>query len=203
MSRQSKFLIDHACINDLDEIVALHMSSFSRRDHIGLLFGISFVRTMYRWFLSSDNCYVLAARLNGRLAGYISVSDTPYDRPVMRHCLGAAALGLLRRPWIVFNQALLQRLLSSFRGSRQDFGRNVENYAQVGFTAVSNECRGLGVATRLRGAAVDESKRRGSRYLFTGMRESNIASRKPYEKLGFSELPELRSRGYVYFGKEL
>lgn len=197
-----EYRVRPANIADLDAIVALHMRCFTTSDNIAMQFGHHFIRTAYRWFLTSDMTAVLVADTGSELAGLTAISDRPYSVPMLRACWKAAGVGLLQRPWLLLHPDLLQRLATSV------FLRRHEHYtdgksAQIAFTAVSPSYRRRGIATSLREEAFRLSQQRGREYMISAIRRDNGAMRQVAEKSGFIVAEELSNRTYVHMVKHL
>jgi len=197
-------IIEPATRNDLPSVIALHIECFTPSEHLGMLFGKKFIAACYDWFFSSGQGFILVARSENRIVGAISVSDRPYEAFIMRTCKKQVVCSFVRCPWLIFHPAILKRIIWSLKSRiSQTTAQRVQGCAQEGFIMVSRDLRGQGLATRLRQEAMSHCILRGAACFFSYMKATNIASRRPYEKLGFTEVRELASRGFVCMRRDL
>jgi hypothetical protein len=80
-----------ACLDDVPELVTLHLACFSTRDHLLMLFGDSVLHSAYRWFVGSRNTFTVVATSAERIVGLCTACRGPYNRPMVIH----SALALL------------------------------------------------------------------------------------------------------------
>jgi ribosomal protein S18 acetylase RimI-like enzyme len=184
---------------DLATLTALHLACFSEDDHLALMLGRPFIRAVYRWFLTSPDTLVLAARIGDRIVGLTALSSRPYNLPMLRACKGQALLGLLRRPWLAFRPDWLGRLASLLLPRTPP----LQGVAQIAFTGVEPEVRGHGVGRALKLASLQACREWGVAAVTTGVRRDNLAARALNARAGFVEIPELSSRRLVQLHLDL
>lgn len=191
-------LVAQATERDLEEITALHLECLSPSVNLASLLGAAFVRAAHRWFITSETTCVIKATVDGELAGFTTLSETPYTVPMLLACRRQALASLLLRPWLLLDSRVFWRLMSRLRRSSSEAvgGKNV---AQVGFTAVSPRFRRRGVGARLKAASIDECRRRGSSGLLTGVAAGNRASIALNERFGFREVEAAASGQLRYY----
>jgi ribosomal protein S18 acetylase RimI-like enzyme len=195
--QEDKISITYATPDDVDALVALHYRCFTEKDHIALKFGKRFIVSTYKWFITSPLTFVLIAKRGKELVGFQSVSDRPYDVPMLLANWKAAFRGLLARPWLVFHPELLRRLKYFIVPPEKKTlpGRKV---AQLAFIGVDPQVRGLGVGKLLINATIAACRSRGMDALITGVKKQNLRSLSMLESAGLVIAPELETKRFVY-----
>jgi len=185
---------------DINALVDLHGTCFSKEDHIPVRLGRPFIQAVYRWFVSSPDTHVLVARQGGRLVGFTAFSDRPYNLPMLWACRRALMRGYLRHPSVIFNMELFRRLGVILIGRRGD---PAEKVAQIAFTGVDPALQGQGIGKVLKAASIRVCRERGMVAISTGVRRQNQRARLLNEQAGFVEVPSLSTRRLVYLRLEL
>jgi GNAT superfamily N-acetyltransferase len=186
---------------DVNELVDLHAHCFSWREHWPVQLGRPFLLAIYRWFTTSPGTHVLVARKAGRILGFTTLSDRPYNLPMLRACMPELIRACLRRPWVMLNPELFARYVRMVTGrGREDGDKRV---AQIAFTGVDLSARGTGVAQILKAASLDLCRKQGMAAVITGVRRHNQPARQLNERAGFVEIPRLSTRKLVYLRLDL
>jgi ribosomal protein S18 acetylase RimI-like enzyme len=193
--------IGFATLADVDALVALHYRCFTEKDHIALQFGKRFIRSAYRWFVTSPRTFVVVAKEGDRILGFQSVSEGPYNAPMLINGW-KALVGILQRPRLVFNSELIRRLFSLINPKKQKLldGHKVGHLAFIG---VDPNARGMGVGKMLIYAAIEACRAKGMSAIITGVKKDNLKSSRMLESAGMVEVPELETRRFVYLKKDL
>jgi ribosomal protein S18 acetylase RimI-like enzyme len=186
---------------DIDALVDLHCACFSRHDHIPVQLGRPFIQAVYRWFVTSPETSVLVARHGERIVGFTTLSDRPYNLPMLRACRGDLVKGLLGHPWAVLNAEILRRLLRGLFLRRR--GPVQEKVAQIAFTGVDPTFQGQGVGKALKDTSILVCRERGMVAVTTGVRRQNHRARLLNERAGFAEVPALSTRRLIYLRLDL
>jgi len=186
---------------DVNALVALHGACFSKHEHIPVQLGRPFILAVYRWFVSSPDTYVLVARQGERIIGFTTISDRPYNLPMLRACRRELIKGYLRHPAAIFNTEIFRRLGRILLKRKSDEER--EKVAQIAFTGVDPAFQGQGIGTALKDASIRVCRERGMVAISTGVRRQNHRARMLNEKAGFVEVPSLSTRQLVYLRLDL
>lgn len=189
--------IDYGSSEYLDALVAMHMRHFTGAEHLGVLLGTAFVRDTYSWFLTSSNAFVLVAKEGERIVGYTSVSDEPYDRALIQACRKSMFRGLLVRPWLLCHREIVNRILQSIKISTRRI--SARKTAQIAFTVVEKDRRGMGIGSRLKQESIRICMERGATDVITGVRRENTASRRMNESAGFELLSPSSTGRMLYY----
>ncbi len=200
MTPEKSPFIRLATLNDLDEVTDLHLASFSPDDHIPVMFGPRYVKAMYRWQIRSPEAYTLVAEEDGKIVGLLGMCDKPYTRPMFMACFGEFILSLLKKPTLLLQGKLWQRLFrdSKLSGKGKMIARN-PGIAQMTIGAVDKDHRGSGIFPALVDATKSFSKARGSRAIRAGIYKTNMSSRRVFIKGGWIETPELETSDTVFY----
>jgi ribosomal protein S18 acetylase RimI-like enzyme len=193
--------ITNATLDDVEMLVALHLQCFSEQDHIAVLFGESFIRAAYKWFVTDSETFILVAKKYDKLIGFTALADKPYNAPMLRAAKKEALAGLIRRPWLAFHPELLLRV---FRMAfpKREYHAN-EKVAHIAFTAVDPHSRGLGVAKALKRESIRVCREWGMTAIVTGVRRQNLKAKAMNESAGFVEVPELTTSRFIYLRLDL
>lgn len=175
---------------DVEELARLHALCFSSGEHLATLLGGSFVRTMYRWFVTSDRCLTVCACVNGEVVGFSIVCHGPYYSLLFRENLGQALRALLGRPWVFFHPEILRRLF--FSVCRRDEVSALlakEPAAAIhALKAIRADHRGTEVNRRLHAELVARCRERGWKKLVAVLYRKNAAVRRSAAKNGYKEV---------------
>lgn len=201
-TKNDEITITFATIDDVDSLVKLHYECFTERDHIALKFGKRFIISTYKWFVTSPETFVLLAKQGGELLGFQSVSDRPYDIPMLLANWKPAFIGLLARPWLVFHPELVRRLKYFFVPQVKN-GHPGYKVAQLAFIGVDPKARGLGIGKTLILATIAACRDRGMDALITGVKRQNTRSLSMLESAGLRIAPELETKRFIYLRMNL
>jgi ribosomal protein S18 acetylase RimI-like enzyme len=187
--------------DDIEALTELHCASFKPHEHIPVRLGQDYVKSTFRWQVSSGHSYVLVADVEDSVAGYVGVSDVPFTRPMFVSCLGPFVRSVLKNPLLLSEKALWMR---AFRGPRDHYAiggdlLSCPTVAQMIIGAVDNRYRGYGIFPRLVESTKGASKARGSRAIVAGVYKDNSPSRRVFEKLGWVEFPGLETTDTVFY----
>jgi ribosomal protein S18 acetylase RimI-like enzyme len=187
-------------VEDVSALVDLHYRCFTKKDHIAMKFGKSFIIATYKWFVTSPETYVVIARLDDRLVGFQSVADRPYDAPMLRASWPQALLGLILRPWLAFDPDLLRRLWRLItRGDKDILDSQIGTLAFIG---VDPQVQGRGVGKALVRRALQACHERGMKSVVTGVMRQNARSLGMLKGAGFAEVPELGTKRFIHLRLE-
>jgi ribosomal protein S18 acetylase RimI-like enzyme len=185
---------------DVNALEELHSACFTRHEHLPVQLGRPFIHAVYRWFVSSPNTFVLVARLNDRIVGFTTLSDRPYNLPMLRACQHELIIGYMRHPLAIFNVEIFRRLGQVFLGRQKDAHEKV---AQIAFTGVDPRFQCQGIGTALKEASIQVCRERGMLAITTGVRRQNHKARRLNERAGFVEVPALSTRRLVFLRLDL
>ncbi|MBN1828336.1 MAG: GNAT family N-acetyltransferase [Deltaproteobacteria bacterium] len=177
------------------------MEVFTPEDNIPALLGPRYVRATYRWFVISKRAYTLIAVARGNVVGLVAVTDTSFTTPLFRASFLELLRSLAKKPLILFQKRLWQRLARGDKSSTRLRKRivNDRRVAQLAVIIVKKEFRGQGIFPALIDAAKAISKGRGSRAIRAGVYKENRQSRRAFEKVGWIEMPELEANNLVFY----
>lgn len=192
--------ISPANLADLASLITLHQACLSEDDHFALKLGLPFIRTAYRWFLTSPGTLVLAARLGERLVGFTVLSDRPYIVPMLLSCKWRVTRGLLRRPWLIVHPDWLGWLASSLFSRRTHSPRKI---AEIAFTGIAPDARGHGLGRALKLASIQACRDWGAEIVITDVRRTEPRARVLNERVGFVEVPERSSSRLIHLHLDL
>jgi ribosomal protein S18 acetylase RimI-like enzyme len=196
--QQEYYQITLATLEDAESLVALHYKCFTKKDHIAMMFGKPFILATYKWFVTSPETFVLIAKHGDSLIGFQSISERPYDAPMLRASWREALMGLIFHPWLAFHPELLGRLVRLiFRRHKDTLDYN--QVAQLAFIGVDPQFQGRGIGKALIIAAVQSCRERGMNAVLTGVKKQNMRSIAIFNGAGFSEVPELETKRFIYF----
>jgi ribosomal protein S18 acetylase RimI-like enzyme len=200
-AREEEIQITFATLEDVGSLVALHHKCFSKRDHIAMMFGKPFIISAYKWFVTSSKTFVLVARQGDELIGFTAVSEGPYNGPMLRAGWREAIKGLTLRPWLAFHPELIWRFARLLFIRKK--GNPDDKVAHIAFTGVDPQVQGMGIGRALKNASIQTCRERGMRAIMTGVKKQNIRARAMNEGAGFVEVPELRTKSFVYLKLDL
>lgn len=194
------FEVRIAVPTDVDELVGLHVATFTPEEHLLILFGNAVLQPIYRWFVSSSETFTVIATSEGAIVGLCTACSRPYNWPMIRSNWFALALGIMRNPQALFHPEIVKRLrkVISFLSS-SDASQPPETVppAQLGFLAVRKDYLGAHVGDSLVRHAVEECCRRNWKRVRAGIYTKNLPARFMYAKLGFKENKALRTEQLV------
>jgi len=195
------FQVTSATPFDVNALVELHGACFSKEEHIPVQLGQPFLRAVYRWFVTAPETSVLVARKGDQLLGFTTLSDRPYNLPMLRACRRELLRGCLRHPTAIFNTELFLRLARLFLLGRVD--RASERVAQIAFTGVHPSCQGQGIGKALKQASIQLCRERDMVAVATGVRRQNQKARQLNEQAGFVEVPSKSTQRLIYMRLDL
>ena len=200
MSEEIHFVIRKATLEDLEKVTALHLASFHSDDHVPVMIGPSYVKATYKWQISSPEAYTLVADANGKIVGLVGMCDKSFTRPMFMACLGALFQSLLKKPSLLFQRKLWDRLFrDSKSSSKGETMARCPGMAQMTIGVVDSDYRGYGVFPALVEATKSFSSARGSRGIRAGIYKINNSSRRVFIKGGWIETPELETSDTVFY----
>lgn len=183
--------IRFATLDDTEDLLALHLRSFTPEKHLAVRLGESYMRAVYRWFIASDETFTIVAEENGKILGFTTICDRSYNRPMLRATWSHALAALLKRPLMAFHRDLAGRFLVNVfrkRGVGEGNSSQEKDVAHLAFIAVSPEARGKGVGASILYFGKSETFKRNRKALRAGVYKQNIASIRMFSKCGFSEV---------------
>lgn len=189
-----------ATARDQADLVALHRACFSEAHHAAMRLGPAFMADAYRWFLRSPGTLVLAARIGDRLVGLTALADRPYNLPMLRACKATTIRGLLRKPWLVLRPDWVLRMARLVRGAREGPARPE---AQIAFTCIAPDCRGLGISALLKQASLQACRDWGVPAVTTAVRRDNPPARAMNERFGFVAVEARSSQRMLHLRLDL
>jgi ribosomal protein S18 acetylase RimI-like enzyme len=197
------FKITIAGREDVQALVDLHLRCFTGEDHIAVMFGRRFIHTVYYWFLTNAKNFVLVVKENrtNRLIGFMAISEGAYNAPMLRAAKWDALRGVARRPWLIVHPELIRRFVRMIFPSRKF--HMVGKFAQIAFTGVEPEFRGLGISKALKLESTRVCRELGMDAIVTGVKKDNSRARAMNEGAGFVEVPEWRTKRFIYLKLDL
>jgi ribosomal protein S18 acetylase RimI-like enzyme len=197
ISQKENIQITLGTLEDVESLVTLHYKCFTKKDHIAMRFGKPFILASYKWFVASPDTFVLIARDGADLVGFQSVSERPYDAPMLRAGWREAFIGLIFHPWLAIHPELLGRLLRLLLKKHKD-SLESNRVAQLAFIGVDPKVQGRGIGKALVIAAVRSCRERGMKAITTGVMRQNLRSKAMLEGAGFFEVPELGTKRFIH-----
>jgi len=187
--------------SDVKALTDLHLRCFGPGDHVGMIFGDRFIKSMYRWQVSSPSCFVYVALEDNRFAGLVGLCKGSYTIRMLTACWRSLLLSLLSKPWLLFDKQLLKRLIRKplQREQEKDGSVHPSNYFELSFIGVDDDFRGYGIASQLLVAAKVECKERGGESIVAGVYKWNQPSRSAFLKAGWTELKSLETQDTVSY----
>ena len=200
---EDSFQITFASLEDVDALVALHLMCFSEKDHIAVMFGEDLIHTVYKWFVTDPKTFVLIARAKqtNKLIGFTALSEGAYNGPMLRAAKWDALSGVFRRPQLIFHPELILRLFRMIFPARKH--RLVGKFAQIAFTGVEPEFRGMGISKALKRESIRVCRERGMQAMITGVKKENVRARAMNVGAGFVEVPEWSTKRFIYLKLDL
>ncbi|MBK9796348.1 MAG: GNAT family N-acetyltransferase [Holophagaceae bacterium] len=175
-----------ATVDDRSALVDLHLACLPAGGHFAMELGPGFLRSAYRWLISSPGTLVLVARLGKRLVGLTVLSQGPWERPLLRACKGQVLFGLLRRPQVLFRPGWARWFTSTL------FQRKPKSASKVGhvaFTLITPDVRGHGIGQMLSEASIQACRDWGMDAVTTCVRRDDAKAQAFHERAGFQALP--------------
>lgn len=197
MGDKNKIYYSFATLNDLESLVALHFKCFTGKEHIIINFGRPFVLSSFRWFITSPNNFIVIAKQGNNLIGYQTVSEGPYNIPMLLAGWREAIRGLIFHPWLVFRPEIIRRLQTLLFQRQKTTPKNGRT-GYLAFIGVDPNSRGKGVGKALVISAIRSCYERGMRAITTGVLRQNINSIAMLEKAGLVKVPEQTTSRYVH-----
>jgi ribosomal protein S18 acetylase RimI-like enzyme len=200
--KNRNYTVRPGTLGDLDQIIELHTTTFDRQAHLATRLGEGFIRSLYRWYLTSPAAFTLVAvGAQGRLAGVLTVNNGPYDMLFRENALAVVA-GFVRRPQTFFDPEILLRIRGflSRSAGRRDGARSGPprcELAYLGFLAVEPEYRGAGTGAALVREGTAKCAAFGWTTVFTTVHRDNVPVRFMYATLGFKEEAAAEGDGRV------
>ncbi|GLH74841.1 hypothetical protein GETHLI_33430 [Geothrix limicola] len=195
------FRVTTAVPGDVDALVDLHETCFSKHEHILVQLGRPFIHAVYRWFVSAPENFVLVARRGDQIIGFTTLSDRPYNIPMLRACKAELVKGFLLHPWAIFSTDLLVRLVRI--AFKKRMAAEQERVGQIAFTGVDPRFQGQGIGKAMKEASLQMCRRRGLVAVSTGVRRQNPRARLLNEQAGFVEVPSRSTRRLIYLRLDL
>ncbi len=198
-----EFLFRLGTLEDLDQLVDLHYKSFTPDFHLAMVLGKRFIRRSYHWFLTSENAFVWLAEYNNQVVSMTTISDIPYNRPMLKHSFFAATLGLLGNPGILFHKEIRSRLYRLITGKREvmELQEDSHEIAYLAFIATDSSMRGTGLGSKILNSSEDICLKRNKTFIRAGVYRQNIASIKMFTKVGYKKVENIKNREIDYYQK--
>ena len=193
----NKICYSFATLSDIDSLVNLHFKCFTGKEHIIINFGRPFVLSSFRWFITSPNNFIVIAKQDNHLIGYQTVSEGPYNIPMLLAGWREAIRGLIFHPWLVFRPEIIRRL-QALLFQRQKTTLKNGRTGYLAFIGVDPNSRGMGVGKALVIAAIQNCKERGMRAITTGVLRHNVGSIAMLESAGLKKVPEQTTNRYIH-----
>jgi len=188
----------------LEQVAALHEVCFP--DYYLTQLGTSFLEAMYGWYVKSPEAIAYVALDNsGHIVGFVggTTGAASYHRSLFRHQFGPllrALLGhLIRRPLLTWSliwerKDLLPQafsaLVSRSSSPSAEYSAIVEGPPTASLVSIGVEPshRRSGIARHLTELFLTEARQRGSELVTLSVREDNLAARRFYEGLHWTEV---------------
>lgn len=197
----SDIIIRLATYEDIEAMTELHWASFKPEDHVAVIFGKSYIKSIYKWIVQGKDAYALVAEENGKVIGLVSVCDRPYFASMFKACLLGLIFSILKKPILLFNKRIIDRLFHRSKSNDQSAKKilHFPGVAQVMFGAVDANSRGKGIYVKLNSSTKEFSRLRGSRAILGEVYRDNLSVRRVKDKDGWVEVPELETSSTVVY----
>lgn len=175
----------------IDSVARLHMTAF--KGYTNTLIGIPYVRAFIRWFCETDEAIALCAiDSTNTPVGYVVGAPLGYTTDLNKKILWQAVIGILLRPWLVFNPRFRWIVTNKLR-SLKEGGKHQSNETPI-LPSPTISLVGIGVHPEYRGkkigyklirefeSSVVEAQAKSMRL---SVYSDNIAARKFYAKAGW------------------
>jgi ribosomal protein S18 acetylase RimI-like enzyme len=201
MASDATYTIRLATLDDVDTLTELHCACFGPDDHLPVILGKQYIKAMYRWQVSGREAYTVIAESGGEAVAFGGASDGPYVWPMLKACFGQFLMSLVRNPLLLVDRRLWRRLFGSQKAvDKQARGiLNRPGVAHLMAGAVDARFRGMGINGAVAEALKAISESRGSKALCVGMRRTNHAVRRVFDKLGWDEVPVSETSDRVHY----
>ncbi len=183
------YSIRFASKDDVDSVTNLHCACFSASDYLPMLFGRRYVRSIYRWHVSSAWAYLLVVEHSGRIVGQLGVCDGPFFWKMFTSGLGSLVLSIMINPLVLFHRSLWKRALRRKKRLTHPAKSisKIAGVAHMTIGAIESAHRGKQIFDCLVSETEPVSGSRGSRAIVAGVYKSNNSSRRVFSKLGWKE----------------
>jgi len=189
-----------ARLDDVPALVALHLASFGPAENAPVIFGPRYLAAFHRTLLAGPTSFtVVADGEEGRLAGALVASRGPYGRRLLGATWGALAAAVGRRPALVFDRHLWRRALRRSPPLAPAAAAVLERAAEVVVVMVAPAARGRGLFAELLGAAARRLAERGCESFGAWVYQGNAASRRAFEKAGWSLVPGAATGDTIFY----
>lgn len=179
----------HVC-----DVIPIHRDAFA--GYMNTRLGDGYVRAFLEWFIDNPACSVaLVAEHEGRTAGYVVGCLQQSERTMVRAISPMAARGLVRRPWLVLQGDVRNKVKERLRLLARRGGEGVQ---PPPLTEPVMGLIGIGVASCARGHKLGSGLMdafeaacvaRGMGSMFLSVYPDNRAARALYEGHGWQTPP--------------
>lgn len=193
-------------VGDLDNLVKLHYQCFKPNEHMIMVLGRSFVRDVYKWFLTSENIVISKAEVSGNLVGFIVSCKGPYRRQMFMNNKLSAIQAFLFRPWLVFHPKIIKGAIEVLSGSNKigEILKKEGDFGHASLIGIHPDYRRSGYSMALIRETFNQLRDLGWKKLIGIAYEDNIASQHMMQKMGFKRTDLLADTpNLIAFTKEL
>jgi ribosomal protein S18 acetylase RimI-like enzyme len=187
---KKSFSVRKPRLNEVESLLELYLACYNSQQHLALCLGKSFMRDVFKWFITSDRTFTLVADQDGNFIGFLTVCNGQYHKLMFTNNKMSAIKALLVRPWVIFSPRILKRLARNFfRSDALDVILTGKDIAHCSFIGVHPSWRSEGVASTMSREMIKECHKRKWNKIIAGVYKKNMVSRRLQLKLGFKEYP--------------
>ncbi|MCE7918293.1 MAG: hypothetical protein DPW21_07530 [Anaerolineae bacterium] len=192
----------------VDSAASLHMIAF--QGYTNTLIGMPYVQAFIRWFFESEEAVALCAvDDSNRPVGYVVGAPLGYGASLNKRTLLPALVGILLRPWLIFNPRfrwIVANRLRSWNVSRKQQSHGMPTLpgptlSLVGI-GVHPDAHGQGVGLKLITAFESYAIEMNAKSMRLSVYPDKIAARQLYTKAGWKLLNNV-SEPLLYYYKLL
>ncbi len=183
--------------DQLESVVTLHETCFTKNDNFAMCFGHAFVCKTYQFFLSDKKTFGFVALCEGQVVGVLLGRLDYYTSALNAYRFHAAVKGLIHNPILLFNKRVMSKCIQIIRGKffHRIYKKQLESAPshQEGRTAtlatfcIHPDFRDLRIGDKLLFHAEEVCRRNKMQFLRTGIQRENIASRFTFRSRGYIE----------------
>jgi ribosomal protein S18 acetylase RimI-like enzyme len=201
MSSTNNITIRIGELNDVDNLVDLHMILFTAKEHVPVIFGKRYINAIYSWMVKSNETFLLVAELDNSVVGFISSCDSPYTVKMFVACLPTLIYSIFMRPGLLFSDILWKRLMRHFQQRNSEIKMNYKELgiSQIMFGGIDPNFRRLGIYSMINSSLTKFCCERGIRAIRSEVYKTNQSIRRYKENDGWIEVPELETKNTVAY----
>lgn len=191
-------------VESLGKIADIHCEAF--KGYMNSRIGKGYVAAFFRWFsLQEDAVALMVITENNEPCGYVVGAPLGYDRRMNRALFGAAAKGMIVRPWLAFDKQMRRTVMTRIKllfgqtipkQQAPDLPEPIISLVGIG---TAEKSRGQGAGNALMAAFEDEARKHNMASMRLSVYPSNTAARRLYEKCGWLPFTEPETEGLAMY----